>query len=162
MTNHTKIIPISPEFDDAIAKLIRCVLVELGVPKVGTAYEDKALDALSKYYEAENENYFLLFYKNQLVGGTGIGMADREKSICELQKMYFLPEARGKGWGKLMMQKCLDFAEKAGYKQCYIETLPYMKDAQKLYVSVGFRYIDYRVGNTGHYSCDVWMLKDLV
>lgn len=161
MTNHTKIIPISSEFDAAIAKLIRSVLIELGVPKVGTAYEDRALDALSKHYQAKDENYFLLFYKDQLVGGAGIGLADEGKSICELQKMYFLPEARGKGWGKLMMHHCLDFAQKTGFKQCYIETLPYMKDAQKLYLSVGFRYINYRVGNTGHYSCDVWMLKDL-
>lgn len=135
--------------------------MELGVPKVGTVYEDKALEALSDYYSNENEAYFLLLNDEKLVGGAGIGLADEFNQIAELQKMYFLPEARGKGWGELMMKHCLDFAKEMSYKQVYIETLPTMKAAQKLYQKFGFRYIDYRIGNTGHYSCDVWMLKDL-
>lgn len=161
MTNHIKIIPISTEYNTKIAQVIRSVLVELGVPKVGTAYEDKALDALSEHYKLDNEAYFLLLNNKKIVGGAGIGIADESSKICELQKMYFLPEARGKGWGKLLMQHCLFFAKNAGYKQCYIETLPSMLAAQKLYNQFGFEYIDYRIGNTGHYSCNVWMLKDL-
>lgn len=161
MTNHLKIIPISSAYDNEIANLIRSVLIELGVPKVGTAYEDKALEALSEYYQVPTEAYFLLLNNDRLVGGAGIGMADEKLQICELQKMYFLPEARGKGWGKRMMKHCLEFAKNVGYKQCYIETLPSMKAAQKLYQEVGFNYIDYRIGSTGHYSCDVWMLKEL-
>ncbi len=156
-----KIIPISPSYNESIAELIRSVLVELGVPKVGTAYEDKALEALSDYYSKENEAYFLLLNDEKLVGGAGIGIADEFNYVAELQKMYFLPEVRGKGWGELMMKHCLDFAKEKSYKQVYIETLPTMKAAQKLYQKFGFRYIDYRIGNTGHYSCDVWMLKDL-
>ena len=75
--------------------------------------------------------------------------------------MYFLPEARGLGLGQQMMTKCLEAAVSFGYKQCYLETLPNMLEAQKLYKKVGFTYIQEPMGCTGHTSCPVWMLKTL-
>jgi putative acetyltransferase len=36
-----------------------------------------------------------------------------------------------------------------------------MEAAQKLYNKVGFEYLDKPLGNTGHTSCPVWMLKKL-
>ena len=75
--------------------------------------------------------------------------------------MYFMPEARGKGLGSKMMAKCLEFAKQVGFDHCYLETMPYMDDARKLYKKVGFNFIDQPMGDTGHYSCSVWMLKEL-
>ena len=75
--------------------------------------------------------------------------------------MYFSAEARGRGLGKEMMKVCLAFAREQKFTQCYLETLPYMKAAQKLYKRTGFKEINHRMGSTGHYSCDVWMLKEL-
>ena len=72
-----------------------------------------------------------------------------------------MPEARGRGIGSQMMQKCLEFAKNSGFAKCYLETMPYMDDARKLYRKVGFETIDKPMGDTGHYSCSVWMLKDL-
>ncbi|WP_417875754.1 GNAT family N-acetyltransferase [Winogradskyella sediminis] len=145
-----------------IAKAIRNVLIEMGVPKVGTAYEDSALDCMTETYDAPKKAYFVVEDDNDIIGGAGISPLDNyEGNICELQKMYFMPQARGKGLGSEMMEKCLDFAKQAGFSQCYLETLPYMDDARKLYRKVGFKSIDKPLGNTGHYSCTVWMLKDL-
>jgi putative acetyltransferase len=39
--------------------------------------------------------------------------------------------------------------------------MPYMKKAQQLYLKNGFEYLEGPMGNTGHYSCTVWMLKKL-
>jgi putative acetyltransferase len=75
--------------------------------------------------------------------------------------MYFLPEARGLGLGIELMQKCLAKAKEFGFESCYLETMPYMEAAQKLYNKVGFEYLDKPLGNTGHTSCPVWMLKKL-
>ena len=86
---------------------------------------------------------------------------EAEFKICELQKMYLAKAVRGKGIAKELMQKCLTFAKQVGYDKCYIETLPFMKDAQKLYVKSGFEYLEAPMGNTGHSSCPVWMLKKL-
>jgi putative acetyltransferase len=149
--------------DDAeIAKAIRSVLIEMGVPKVGTAYEDKSLDCMTETYNKPRKIYFVVAKGESIIGGAGISPLDNfEDNVCELQKMYFMPEARGKGLGAKMMQRCLEFAKKVGFDQCYLETMPYMDDARKLYRKVGFEYIDKPMGDTGHYSCTVWMLKDL-
>jgi putative acetyltransferase len=75
--------------------------------------------------------------------------------------MYFLGEARGRGLGAKMIQVCLERAKEYGYEKVYIETMPYMKAAQKLYIRSGFEYIDAPMGDTGHYSCSVWMIKSI-
>lgn len=149
--------------DDAkIAKAIRSVLIEMGVPKVGTAYEDKALDCMTETYNEPRKIYYVVEKDGEIFGGAGISPLDNyEGNVCELQKMYFMAEVRGKGIGSQMMQKCLEFAKKANFDQCYLETMPYMDDARKLYRKVGFKGIDQPMGDTGHYSCSVWMLKDL-
>lgn len=145
-----------------IAKAIRSVLIEMGVPKVGTAYEDVSLDCMTETYSKPKAKYFVLAKGEEIVGGAGIAPLDNyEGNVCELQKMYFMPEARGKGLGITMMNACLNFAKISGYESCYLETMPYMDDARKLYKKVGFEYIDKPLGNTGHYSCTVWMLKTL-
>ncbi|WP_422105002.1 GNAT family N-acetyltransferase [Winogradskyella sp.] len=153
---------IEQKDDPKIAKAIRSVLIEMGVPKVGTAYEDAALDCMTETYDQVRKIYFVVAKGDRIIGGAGISPLDNyEGNVCELQKMYFMPEARGKGLGSEMMQKCLVFAKEAGFDQCYLETMPYMDDARKLYKKVGFEFIDEPMGDTGHYSCSVWMLKDL-
>jgi putative acetyltransferase len=153
---------IGPADNANMAKLIRSVLEELEVPKVGTAYEDKALDDLTAEYDQEKAGYFVLIHEGKLMGGAGIGpLPKADNRVCELQKMYFSPAARGKGWGDLMIKKCLEAARDWGYSQVYIETMPFMKAAQKLYVRHGFEYIDGPLGDTGHYSCPVYLLKTM-
>ena len=145
-----------------VARVIRKVLEDMGVPKVGTAYADKALDCMSETYSREGACYFVLEVDGHVLGGAGIAQLDNfDGNVCELQKMYFLDQVRGKGWGRKMMEVCLSKAKELGYDQCYLETMPYMEDAQKLYKKVGFQYIDAPLGDTGHYSCPVWMLKKL-
>jgi len=146
----------------ALAAVIRRVLVDIGVPKVGTAYADPELDYVYKTYLKEKAVYFVLEEKGIIIGGAGIApLQGGEPTVCELQKMYFLEEARGKGLGEKMIDHCLDFARKSDFELCYIETLPYMKAAQKLYIKKGFEYIDGPMGTTGHTSCNVWLTKRL-
>ena len=153
---------IEPKDNLKIASVIRNIFEELDAPKVGTAYADPHLNTLFEVYQAKNEIYFIVEEDGIILGGCGIGnLMDAEFKICELQKMYLAKEARGKGIAKELMQKCLEFAKQVGYDKCYIETLPFMKDAQKLYVKSGFAYIDAPLGSTGHNACDVFMMKDL-
>ena len=151
------------EDNPVIASVIRSVLIELGVPKVGTAYADPELDALTSAYQGERSRYFVVEQEGRVIGGAGIApLAGEALEICELQKMYFLPVARGLGVGEKMIRQCLDFAREKDFQLCYLETLPYMKAAQKLYRKVGFDYIDGPMGNTGHTSCNVWLTKSLL
>ncbi|MFY8096463.1 MAG: GNAT family N-acetyltransferase [Flavobacterium sp.] len=147
----------------AMAKIIRTVFHELDAPKEGTAYADPILDTLSKVYVRPNEIYFVVEVDGEVLGGSGIApLLDEDSSFCELQKMYFAPALRGKGIAQILIQQCLTFAQEVGFKACYLETLPFMKAAQKLYLKAGFQYISSPLGSTGHGSCDVFMLKKLV
>lgn len=157
---HLKIRPIQKEDNPFVAEMIRAVLIENNAPKTGTAYEDENLDTLYETYQKEKSVYFVLTDGVKIYGSAGIGSLEGSNEICELQKMYFLQEVRGKGLGSEMIQSCLNFAKGVGYKKCYLETLPTMQAAQKLYKKSGFKYLDTRLGNTGHFSCTTWMLKE--
>jgi putative acetyltransferase len=153
---------IKKEDNAQIAKVIRGVFIELEAPKIGTAYEDPILDTLYEVYNKTNTIYFVIEHEGEIIGGSGIApLENGPKEICELQKMYFAPKARGIGMGEKMILKCLDFAKEAGFEKCYLETLEMMKDAQKLYQKVGFHYLEEPLGCTGHTSCPVWMMKEL-
>ena len=160
--NNFKIREIQLKDNPKIAKVIRKILIEFGVPKVGTAYADKILDTLYEAYDTEKAIYYVIEKEGEIFGGAGIKQLDNyEGNVCELQKMYFLPEARGIGLGSKMMETCLQKAKEFGFEQCYLETLPYMEDARKLYRKAGFKDLQAPMGDTGHYSCNLWMLKDL-
>ena len=146
----------------SLSEVIRKVLIEIGVPKRGTAFSDLEVDFMFEAYNKKRSIYYVVENDGKIYGGAGIShLNDADYNICELQKMYFLPSIRGKGLGNQMIEKCLDFALDNKFKYCYIETLPYMKAAQKLYLKKGFSYIEGPIGNTGHTSCNVWLLKKL-
>ena len=160
--NNIIIREIQQKDNQAIAKIVRDVLMELGAPKVGTAYADPQLDFLFETYQNVKTKYFIVENNEVVIGGAGIAPLENEKeTICELQKMYFLPEVRGLGIGSQLIEKCIEVAQDFGYEKCYLETMPYMEAAQKLYKKVGFEYLCEPMGNTGHTSCPVWMIKQL-
>jgi N-acetylglutamate synthase and related acetyltransferases len=81
----------------------------------------------------KNVAYYVVTHNNTVVGGAGVAQLDNcTDPICELQKMYFLPIARGKGLGSKLITKCLKKAKDLGFKHCYLETMPYMTAAQKI------------------------------
>ena len=153
---------IQTKDNQSVATLIREVLIEHNVPKVGSAYADPQLDCMAETYSVAKSAYFVAELDGKIIGCAGISQLENStENICELQKMYFLAAARGQGTGTKMMQKCLERAKNFGYEKCYLETMPNMHAAQKLYKKSGFDYICSPMGNTGHNACPVWMLKDL-
>jgi len=162
ISNELIIREILPRDNPQIAQIIRTVLLEFGAPKTGTAYEDAATDTMFETYQNKSSAYFVIEYQQKIIGGCGFALLENtEEKTCELQKMYFLPIARGKGLGSKLIAKCLEKAKEIGFKNCYLETMPYMDAARSLYAKNGFLNLEKPMGNTGHYSCNVWMLKKL-
>jgi len=157
--NSPRIREIQEQDSLAIANVIRTVLTEMEVPKVGSAFADPSLDYMFQHYQQERGRYFVVEVNGELVAGGGFGsLPGASDEVCELQKMYMLPSTRGLGLGRLLIQRCLDEAKLIGYSQCYLETLPNMQAAQNLYKKMGFEYICSPMGSTGHNACPVWML----
>ncbi|CAI8220141.1 MAG: putative N-acetyltransferase YsnE [Formosa sp. Hel1_33_131] len=152
------------KFEDTlqIESIIKSTFIELGLPLTGTAYEDIETTRMFESYQDKNAVYFVIEEDGIVRGGAGIkGLTEGSLAICELQKMYFSLEIRGKGYAKQLLQVCLEAAKTMGYKQCYLETLSKLETAQKLYKHHHFESLESPMGNTGHNSCGIWMLKTL-
>lgn len=154
---------IEEKDNEAVATLIRTTLKEFGANHPGTVYYDAATDRLFELFQQTQRSvYFVAESKNEIVGGGGIFPTEGlPEDTCELVKMYLYPQVRGIGLGKLFIQKCIAFAKKAGYKNIYLETMPELKQALKTYETFGFEYINEPMGNSGHYGCNLWMLKKI-
>lgn len=130
--------------------------------KAGTAFSDPTTDHLSELFAIPRAVYYVAEIDGRVIGGAGIHPLDGGAAhVCELQKMYLLPESRGQGLAGKLITLCLEFAKQNGYTQCYLETSPELARARKVYEQFGFRYLTGPMGNTGHFGCDSWMLKDL-
>jgi putative acetyltransferase len=146
----------------SLSVILRKVLVEMKIPQKGSAYEDPELSNMYEAYQFPRSKYFVVEENKKILGGAGISpLKEGDINICELQKMYFHQTIRGRGIGQKLIEICLDFALESGYEKCYIETMPNMVNAQKLYLKKGFQYINAPLGNTGHSACPVWMIKKI-
>jgi putative acetyltransferase len=145
-----------------LAEIVRTVLAEFGANHPGTVYYDSTTDNLFELFQKEKCTYYVALINNEIVGGAGIFSSDGlPEKTCELVKMYLAKNARGQGLGKLLIEKCIDFAKQNDYKSIYLETMPELKKAMRIYEKFGFYYLKGPMGNTGHFGCDVWMLKDI-
>lgn len=154
--------PIEPRDDAAVAAIIRGVMPEFGAGGEGFAIHDAEVDAMHAAYAKPRSAYFVLEMDGKVIGGGGVAPLEHaEPDICELRKMYFLPEARGLGAGHAMITCCLDAARDLGFERCYLETLTGMDAAQALYRKHGFTPLCTPMGNTGHHGCDRWFIRKL-
>lgn len=146
----------------AVADIIRKVMPEFGADKPGFAIHDPEVEDMFLAYSGKKSAYYVIEKEGKVVGGAGIAqLAKGEPGTCELRKMYFLPEARGRGLGKKLLANCLKEAKALGFRRCYLETLERMHQAQSLYRSFGFKPLKKPMGQTGHFGCDSWYLLDL-
>jgi len=154
--------PIHREDDAAVAGIIRTVMPEFGACGEGFAINDPEVDWMHRAYSAPRSAYFVVEVDGVVKGGGGIApLVGGDEDVCELRKMYFLPEIRGIGAGAALMEKCLDAARLHGFQRIYLETLGGMDAAMKLYERTGFTRIPDLMGATGHSGCDSFYVLNL-
>ncbi len=152
---------IRPEDNRAVETIIRGCLKEFGADHEGTAWADPDLGRFSEIYQGEDIRYWVAENdQGRLLGGAGIGRLPGIQDICELQKMYCLPEARGTGMAQRLMDTALAFASRF-YRQCYLETLENMTAARKFYEKYGFVRVQDPPVRTEHFACDIRYIRDL-
>jgi putative acetyltransferase len=155
--------PIQASDNPVIANIIRATLKEFGANHPGTVYFDPTTDNLFELFQQEKRSaYNIAELDGEIAGGAGIYPTDGlPPDTCELVKMYLLPQARGAGLGRRMIEKCLEQAREKGFKYVYLETMPELQQALKVYARFGFDYLKGPMGNSGHTGCTLWMLKSL-
>ena len=171
--------PIEARDDAAVRHIIETVMPQFGADGAGFAIHDAEVKTMFSAYQIPRACYFVVECNGVVAGGAGIAaLVDVERAakaalvdvecaakaalastgaasdVCELRKMYFLPELRGLGAGKVLMQTCLDAARQYSYREVYLETLTGMDAAVKLYERTGFKRLNAPMGATGHFGCD--------
>jgi len=153
---------IRPADDPAVARIIRDVMTEFGAVGEGYSINDPEIDAMSRAYRGKRSAFYVIARGRKIVGAGGIApLEGGDPDTCELRKMYFLPEIRGLGLGRALLERCLDRARELGYRRCYLETLRSMTQAQRLYRAAGFVPLAAPEGSTGHFGCNSWMAVEL-
>lgn len=143
-----------------IATLIRQVFIEFEAPKEGTVYSDPTTDFLYEYFQVDDAELFVLEENAQIAGVCGVYPTSGLPNKCgEIVKFYIRPTSRGKGFGKALYQVCENFAIEKGYQQLYLESIPEFETAVNLYLKLGFVQLSKRIGDTGHFGCNLWFLK---
>jgi putative acetyltransferase len=136
----------------AMAAIIRNTLAEFGA----------STDNLFELFQRMGAAYFVAELNGVLVGGGGIFPTEGlPAGTCELVKMYLSATVRGQGLGRMMIDNCLETATAMGYTQVYLESMPELRQALKVYEKFGFEYLPGPMGNSGHFGCTLWMLKKL-
>jgi len=145
-----------------IAFLIRAVFREFHVDMPGTVYTDPTTDHLYELFLHPGSVYWIAESDGEMAGGCGIYPTKGLPEGCaELVKFYLSSMFRGKGTGRGLMEKCFESARELGYRQLYLESFPELGKAVGMYEKAGFRYLDGPLGNSGHFACNIWMLKEL-
>ena len=143
--------PIQRKDNPAVARIIRDVMTEYGAVGCGFSIQDAEVDSMFESYPAPRSGFFVIEHQRVVLGCGGFApLAGGAADVCELRKMYYRPELRGKGQGARLLGQILDAARDAGFRMCYLETLESMTHAQKLYQRLGFKDQDGPMGSTGH------------
>lgn len=159
---HYVIDEIKKEDDRAISAIIKKVGAEYGAIGDGFGPSDAEVSCMSEHYrQSSKSRYFIARVDGRVVGGCGIAAFNGSDEVCELRKLFLVPDSRGQGLGRKLVLRCLEFADSQGFKSCYLDTLESMTSAIALYETLGFRHLKEPLLGTEHNGCDVWMLLDL-
>ncbi|EAP94213.1 bifunctional helix-turn-helix transcriptional regulator/GNAT family N-acetyltransferase [Vibrio splendidus] len=154
--------PLQQQDNTVVANVIRQVSYENGLTEdKGYGVADPTLEDMFSVYNNERSQYWVIELDGKVVGGGGFAPLAGMPEVCELQKMYFLPETRGKGLAKRLVNISMEKAKELGYQHMYLETTECLNAAVKLYEKLGFEHLDSAWGETGHDACEVVMAKTL-
>ncbi|MCR4590121.1 MAG: GNAT family N-acetyltransferase [Lachnospiraceae bacterium] len=151
---------LSPEYDPALAELIRKILKAHALDIPGTVYFDEGLDHLSGYYSHGSREYFVLTKNNKLIGGIGYAEFGGFERCAELQKLYLDDSEKGNGIGYEMIRYIEDRAREAGYLRMYLETHTNLQAAIHIYEKSGYKEIE-RLSSVVHSTMNRFYLKKL-
>src|SRR5690242_18803120 len=120
----------------AVASLVTTVLQEYGL-KNEPCGVDADVEDLEFHYTNRGGRFDVLENDNREIIGC-VGLYPVDTHCIELRKMYLRKDARGKGFGKKLLDHAVKSAREMGYKRVTLETAAVLKEAIKLYTKYGF------------------------
>ena len=100
---------------------------------------DAELNNLPKSYSPPEGCILLAYFKNKIAGS--VALRKFQDNICEMKRLYVRPKFRRKNIGRKLSHEIIQKAKEIGYEYMRLDTLPFMKEAIKLYNSLDFKEI---------------------
>jgi GNAT superfamily N-acetyltransferase len=123
------------EWDEA-RRLVREYAASLNVDLSFQNF-DEELQHLSSEYAAPRGAFILAREQGEYLAC--IGLRQFSEEIGEIKRLYVAPVARGRGLGRALVERSIAVAREIRYRSVLLDTLPFMKEAQALYLSLGFQ-----------------------
>jgi ribosomal protein S18 acetylase RimI-like enzyme len=114
--------------------------------------DDDLLEHPQKYIQL-GSFIFLAHYNAEIVGT--VSLVPKGRHTFEIVKLGVIDAYRGLGFGKKLMQICLEVCKKENTELITLETSSKLKNALKLYEKLGFIHVEIR--NSKYASADVKM-----
>lgn len=125
----------TPERLDDVRALFKEYAASLGVDLCFQNFE-KELTSLPGDYDPPTGRLLVAVDETRLAGCVALRRIDDQ--VCEMKRLYVRPAYRGTGLGRRLAETVISAAREIGYAQMRLDTLPSMKEAIKLYHSLGF------------------------
>lgn len=125
-----------PGDEDSVFQIVKCVLAEYGL-STNSEVTDADLRDIRQSYLSNGGAFRILESDGRIVGSYGLYATSVQS--CELRKMYLLPELRGQGFGRIMMDDAVRKAKALKFKEMTLETNSCLQEAGELYKKYGFK-----------------------
>ncbi len=122
---------------ERVIALVSAVLTEFGLAADLETTDSDLRDIETNYIKRGGLFELIEDQNGNLLGSVGIYPID--PVVCELRKMYFVPQARGQGLGKYILRRTIDRARNLGFKRVVLETSTKLQAANHLYTQFGFK-----------------------
>ncbi len=100
---------------------------------------DAELKNLPAMYSAPAGGSLLLCRSDAGVCAGMVAIRPKREGVCEMKRLYVLPEFNGQGIGKKLSQLIIEKAIALGYTTMVLDTLERLQPALKLYINLGFQ-----------------------
>lgn len=162
LTQGLTIRPLEPADVPALLDIIAAARREHGIAERGVELLEPSDREIYATYQRQRTLYFVALIDGEVVGGAGVApLPGPDPLTCELQRMYLRADARGRGIGDALLERCMAAAKQFLYVRCYLETVAQMQAAIEFYGRHGFRNLKAPLGRTSHEHNDRWMMRPL-
>ncbi len=120
-----------------VAALVEAVLKEFDLGFEADGADHDAVQVEAAYWETGGE-FWVVEQADRVVGSGGYHPCSRGEQAVELRKMFLLPEARGQGVGRLLLQSLESAAAQRGFSEVWLETATVLQRALALYERSGY------------------------
>lgn len=131
------IVTFKPAMQQSVEDFFEKCFSSVGIPYSPLDRHADIADVEQNYMR--NGCFWCLFDNEVLIGTVAIRTIDIEHKVIELKRMFVLPEYRGKGCGRLLLEYAIAYAKEKQYYKICLDTLKQFSAAQHLYQSSGFQ-----------------------